>query len=198
MKIQSINQFFFTPGNSRNVTESDRHAHTRGKAQTRKVQNKNKEKTKDEVISDDKKRDARNVERRKIIKQQTSQRRASLADSISVAKSVIDGCSRNKEFEKKASERRRVIKKSISASGEKQQSTSFFQELETACSVIIPDADHQKSVEKSKDRRRTIKDQSAGKRRRSLAEEIGDAKKVIVDSERKYEISPAVVDEVRD
>ena len=191
-------------GNRSNVAVSDRQAYSRGRAQpyqTRSTHNKSKEKTND-VISKDKKRDSRNVERRKIIKQQTSQRKGSLADSITIAKSVIDGCSKNKQFEKKASERRRVIKQSTSSptssTGEKQRSMSFFQELETACEVILPSADHQKSVEKSKDRRRTIKDQSAGKRRRSLAEEIGDAKKVIVDSERKYEVSPAVVEEVRD
>ena len=170
--------------------------------QTTSAPNKSKEKTKDDIISDDKKRDSRNVERRKIIKQQTSQRKPSLADSIAIAKSVIDGHSKNKQFEKKASERRRVIKQSTSSAGssiwERQRSMSFYQELQTGCSVILPGADHQKSVERSKDRRRTIKDRSAGKRRRSLAEEIGDAKKVIVDSERKYEISPAVVDEVRD
>ena len=130
------------------------------------------------------------MERRKIIKQQTSQRRASLADSIAIAKSVIDGHSKNEQFERKASERRRVIKQCTSAPGSsvwgRQRSMSFHQELQTGCSVILPGADHQKSVEKSKDSCRIIKDRSAGKERRSLAEEIGDAKKVIVDSERKY------------
>ena len=144
------------------------------------------------------------MERRKIIKQQTSQRRASLADNIETAKLIIDGHSKNKDFEKKASERRRVIKRRTSApwssTGERQRSMSFIQELQAGCSVILPSADHQKSVERSKDRRRSIKDRSAGKRRRSVAEEIGDAKKVIVDSERKYEITPAqvVVEEVSD
>ena len=145
------------------------------------------------------------MERRKIIKRQTSQRRASLADNIAIAKLIIDGHSKNKDFEKKASERRRVIKRRTSApwtsTGERQRSMSFIQELQAGRSVILPSADHQKSVERSKDRRRSIKDRSAGKRRRSLAEEIGDAKKVIVDDERKYEeITPAqvVVEEVSD
>ena len=142
------------------------------------------------------------MERRKISKQQTSQRRASLADNIETAKLIIDGHSKNKDFEKKASERRRVIKHRTSApsssTGEKQQSMSFIQELQAGCSVILPSADHQKSVERSKTRRRTIKDHSFGKRRRSLEEEIGDAKKVIVDSERKYEMSPVEVEKVSD
>ena len=168
---------------------------------TSSARNQNKTKTRDEVISDDKKRDSRNVERRKIIRQQTSQRRDTLTDSLAIAKLIIEGHSKNKDFEKKASERRRVIKHCTSPlrslTGEKQRSMSFFQELQTGCSVILPSADHQKSVEKSKARRRTIKDHSAGKRRPSLTEEIADAKKVIVDSERKYEISPAQVKEVR-
>lgn len=192
-------------GNSGNVPVADRQPYSRGVLQadqTTSARNKSKKKTKDDVISDDKKRDSRNVERRKIIKQQTSQRRASLADSITIAKSVIDGHSKNKQFEKKASERRRVIKHCTSAPGssfgEKQRSMSFVQELQTGCSVILPSADHQKSLERSKDRCRTIKDRCTGKRRRSLAEEIGVAKKVIVDGERKYEIPPAVVEEVSD
>ena len=182
----------------------DRQAYSRDVAQAYQatsVGDKNKRKTRDDVISDDRKRDSRNVERRKIIKQQTNQRRGSLADSITIAKLVIDGHSMNKHFEKKASERRRVIKESTatprSSTGEKQRSMSFYQELQTGRSVILPSVDHKKSVERSKDRCRTIKDRSSGKRRRSLAEEIGDAKKVIVDSERKYQLSPAVVEEVR-
>ena len=173
--------------------------------QTPSVCDNSEKKTRDEVIFDDRKRDFRNVERRKIIKQQTSQRRASLADSIAIAKLIIEGYSKNKDFEKKASERRRVIKHCTSprrslSTGEKQRSMSFFQELQAGCSVILPSADHQKSVERSKARRRTIKDHSAGKRRWSLADEIGDAKKVIVDSGRTYEKLPAkvVVEEVSD
>ena len=168
---------------------------------TSSAHNQSETNTRDKVISDDKKRDSRNVERRKIIKQQTSQRRTSLADSLAIAKLIIEGHSKNKNYEKKASERRRVIKHCTtplgSSTGEKQRSMSFFQELQAGCSVILPSADHQKSVERSKARRRTIKEHSDGKRRRSLAEVIGDAKNVIVDSERKYEISPAQVQEVR-
>ena len=193
----------FMAGNSSNVPASYRQAYSRGVVQgyqTTSASNRDHRKTKDDVIYEDRKRDSRNVERRKIIKQQTSQRRGSLSDSILIAKLLIDGHSKNKQFEKKASERRRVIKQSTSAAGsptgQRQRSMSFFEELQTGRSVILPSADHQKSVERSKDRCRAIRDRSSGKRRRSLAEEIGDAKKVIVDSERKYEISPAEVEEV--
>ena len=189
----------FMAGNS-----GDRRAYSRGMVQESEASSarqKSQNKTRDEGISANKKRDYRNVERRKIIKQQTYQRRASLADSIAIAKLIIDGHSKNKHFEQKASERRRVIKHCTSpprsSNVEKQRSMSFIQELQTGCSVILPSVDHLKSMQRSKDRRRTIKDHAAGKRRRSLEEEIGDAKKVIVDSGRKYEISPAQVEEVR-
>ena len=192
----------FMAGNS-----GDQHTYSCGvlqSYQTPSVRSQSEKKTRDEVIFDDKKRDFRNVERRKIIKQQTSERRSSLADSIAIAKLIIEGHSKNKDFEKKASERRRVIKHCTSqlgsSTGEKERSMSFFQELQAGCSVILPSADHQKSVERSKARRRTIMDRSAAKRRLSLAEEIADAKKVIVDSGKKYEKSPAkvVMEEVSD
>ena len=166
--------------------------------QATSASNRSKRKTRGDVVSDDKSRDYRNVERRKIIKQQTSQRRGSLVDSISIAKSIIDGQSKNKQYEKKASERRRVIKQSMSGYGERPRSMSFIEELQTGCSVILPCEDYQNSVERSKDRCRTIKDRSSSKIRQTLAEEIEDAKKIIVDSERKDEITPAVVGEVSD
>ena len=152
-----------------------------------------------EEANDDKMRDSRNWERRKIIRRQTSQRRHSLADSIMIAKSVIDGHAKNKQFEKRASERRRVIKCCRSApgsvSGERRM--SFADELQTACSVIVPRWDYKQSLERSKGKCRTIKEQFSGKRRPSLLEEIGVAKDVIVDSERrKYALPPAVVEEV--
>ena len=75
---------------------------------------------------------------------------------------------------------------------------SFFEELQTGCSVILPSEDYQNSLERSKDRCRTIKDRSSSKIRQTLAEEIEDAKKIIVDSERKGEITPAVVGKVSD
>lgn len=152
--------------------------------------------TKADVVTDDKNRDSRNVERRRIIKQQTSQRRGSLADSIMVAKSVIDGHSKHEKFEKKASERRRVIKHCTSAPGDKKRLMSFSEQLQTGCSVITPNVDHTKSLERSKERCRKIKDRCTGKRRPSLAEEIGVAKEVIVDSARKYEKPPVVPKQV--
>ena len=161
--------------------------------------NRSKIKTRDDVIFEDKKRDCRNVERRKIIKQKTSLRRGSLVDSISIAKAIIDGHSKNRQFEKKASERRRVIKQSMSGIGQRRgRSMSFIDELQTGRAVILPSEDYQNSVERSKDRRHQIKDRSSRKMRQTLAEEIGDAKYVIVDSERKFEIPPAVVGEVSD
>ena len=151
-----------------------------------------------EVLIDDWLRDPRDVERRKIIKRQSFEKRHSLADSLLIAKSVIDGHAKNKKFEKKASERRRVIKSCGSAltqSGGRR--TSFADEIQTARSVIVPAWDYKESLERSKEKCRTIKDTFAGKRRPSLLEEIGVAKNVIVDSEkRKYELPPAVVEEV--
>lgn len=168
--------------------------------QTEATSDKKDIKTKENTIFEDKMRDSRNAEMRKIIKQQTSQRRQSLADSITIAKSVIDGHAKNKQFEKKAAERRRVIKHCTStpesSTGEKKRCMSFAEELQTGRSVITPTKDHTKSLERSKERCRQIKDQCSGKRRRSLVEEIGVAKEIIVDSERKYVIPPAVVEEV--
>jgi len=152
-----------------------------------------------QVLMDDWLRDSRNVERRKIIKRQSFQKRHSLADSLLIAKSIIDGHAKNKPFEKKASERRRVIKccgsAPASASGERRM--SFADELQAARSVIVPTWDYKESVERSKEKCRTIKDKFAGKRRPSLLDEIGVAKDVIVDSEkRKCVLPPAVVEEV--
>ena len=166
--------------------------------QATSASNRNKRKTRDDVIFDDRRRDSRNLERRRIIKQQISQGRGSLVDSISIAKTIIDGHSKNKPFERKASERRRVIKQSMSGFGGRPRSMSFFEELQTGRAVILPSEDYQNSVERSKDRRHQIKDRSSRKMRQTLAEEIGDAKHVIVDSERKFEIPPAIVGEVSD
>ena len=148
---------------------SDRQAYSRGAVQAYQATSaskRSKRKTRGDVVSDDKRRDYRNLERRKIIKQQTSQRRGSLVDSISIAKSIIDGQSKNKQFEEKASERRRVIKQSMSGYGERPRSMSFFEELQTGCSVILPSEDYQNSVKRSKDRCRTIKDRSSSKMRK--------------------------------
>lgn len=158
-----------------------------------------KVRTTKDVIKDDKKRDSRNAERRKIIKRHTSERRNSLLDSLTIAKLLIEGQSKNKEHEKKASERRRVIKccESELVSTRSKRQVNFADEIQTACSVIVPKWDHKESLKKSKEKCREIKNHFSGKRRPSLTEEIEFAKKIIVDSERrKYEIPAAVVAEV--
>ena len=156
----------------------------------------------DKIIAEDKRRDSRNVERRKIIKRQTLKKRNSLVDSLLIAKAIIEGHAKNKQFEKKASERRRVIKNCCSALGsvpdQNKRQVSFADELVTACSVVMPKWDHKQSVEKSKEKCRAIKDRfTSGKRRPSLLEEIGVAKEVIVDSEReKQMLPPEIVEKV--
>lgn len=151
-----------------------------------------------EVLVDDWLRDARNVERRKIIKRQSFPKRHSLTDSLLIAKSIIDGHAKNKQFEKKASERRRVIKCSGSPHTEDDGGRmSFTDEIQAARSVIAPDGDHKESLERSKEKRRVIKEIFAGKRRPSLLEGIGVAKDVIVNGERRrYHLPPVVVEEV--
>lgn len=154
----------------------------------------------EEVIEDDWKRDFRNAERRKVIKRQTAQKRDSLVDSLLIAKEVIDGHAKNKQFEKKANERRRVIHKCCAAapgSDQNNRRLSFSDELEVGCSVVKPNWDHKRSLEKSKQKRHSIKEQLAGKRRPSLLEEIGVARDVIVDSERrKWALPPEIAQEV--
>ena len=141
-------------------------------------------------------RDPRNAERRKIIKQQTSQRRESLADSITIAKSIIDDHAKNKQFEKKASQRRRIIKHCTSTNENKRR-MSLAQKLQTGCSVIAPNGIKQESLERPNENCRLTKEQLAGKRKLSLSEEIGVAENVIVDSEKNLEVrSQAIVQQV--
>ena len=151
------------------------------------------------ILADDWQRDPRNAERRKVIKRETYQRRDSLADSLLIAKGIIDGHAKNKQYEKKAKERRRVIKTRCSAPGSNrnQRRLSFLEELQTAQEVVAPKWDYKQSVERSKNKCRAIKQQFAGKRRPSLQEEIGVARDVIVDSERRKRSLPTeVVQEV--
>ena len=151
------------------------------------------------ILADDWQRDPRNAERRKVIKRETNQRRESLADSLLIAKGIIDGHAKNKQYEKKAKERRRVIKTRCSAPGSNrnQRRLSFLEELQTAQEVVAPKWDYKQSVERSKNKCRAIKKQFAGKRRPSLQEEIGVARDVIVDSERRKRSLPTeVVQEV--
>ena len=147
------------------------------------------------MTTDDRKRDFRNAERRRIIKRHTSERKNSLLDSLTTAKSLIYGHSKNKEFEKKASERRRVIKGCESEL--LPQSITFADEIQTACSVIVPKWNHRESLRKSKEKCQAMKNQFSGKRKPSLTEEIKFAREIIVDSERrKYEIPAEVIEEV--
>lgn len=154
-----------------------------------------KVRTTKDVTTDDRKRDFRNAERRRIIKRHTSERKNSLLDSLTTAKLLIYGHSKNKEFEKKASERRRVIKGCESEL--LPQSITFADEIQTACSVIVPKWNHRESLRKSKEKCQAMKNQFSGKRKPSLTEEIKFAREIIVDSERrKYEIPAEVIEEV--
>lgn len=154
-----------------------------------------KVRTTKDVTTDDRKRDFRNAERRRIIKRHTSERKNSLLDSLTTAKLLIYGHSKNKEFEKKASERRRVIKGCESEL--LPQSITFADEIQTACSVIVPKWNHRESLRKSKEKCQALKNQFSGKRKPSLTEEIKFAREIIVDSERrKYEIPAEVIEEV--
>lgn len=148
-----------------------------------------------DVAADDKKRDRRNVERRKIIKKQTTGKNDSFANSIKIAKVIIDAHAKNKKKEKKASQKRRIIKHCTSEVDNRRR-MSLTQQLETARSIIVPDKSQQESLERSKNKSRLIKDQLAGKRRPSFSEEIEVGKKVIVDSEKRFRVPPAVAQEV--
>ena len=148
-----------------------------------------------DVAADDKKRDRRNAERRKIIKKQTTGKNDSFANSIKIAKVIIDAHAKNKKNEKKASQKRRIIKHCTSEVDNRRR-MSLTQQLETARSIIVPDKSQQESLERSKNKSRLIKDQLAGKRRPSFSEEIEVGKKVIVDSEKRFRVPPAVAQEV--
>lgn len=142
------------------------------------------------IIAEDKMRDSRNAERRKIIQKQTSEKRESLVANLLVAKAVIDDCAKNKEFEKKASERRRKIKESSSlaatTSGQRKRRKSFVEEVQSACSAIKPNWDENEKMEQSKDNRRRIKNRMDKSRRSSLLDEIQVAKDVIVGDEKEH------------
>ena len=152
----------------------------------------------DEIIAEDRRRDSRNAERRKIIKRQTSERRDSLVDSLWIAKNIIDGHSKNRHFETKASERRRVMKHCCGTEPDSVPNgrrISFADELVIARLVVTPEWDYKQSVERSKEKCRAVKEQfaSTGKRRPSLLEEIGVAKELIVDKEREKRSLPAEI-----
>lgn len=165
------------------------------KAHAKTVIDQRDHKSAGRIIAEDRKRDSRNAERRKIIKRQTYPRRNSLADSLLIAKAVIDGYAQNKNFEKKAKERRRVI--SQCCSDQKERRMSFADDLKMACEVVAPKWNQKQRLEKSKEKCRSIKEKFSGKRRPSLLEEIEVARDVIVDSERRERaLPPEVVQEV--
>lgn len=147
-----------------------------------------------EIIAEDRKRDARNAERRKIIRRETEPRRDSLLDSLLLARGVIDGYSSNKLFEKKAKERRSVIKRACAASqsgkGHGKRRMSFSEELQVAKDVVAPRWDYRQSMVRSMERCRNLRDQFADRQHPSLQEQIGAAKEMIVESERRKRYIP--------
>ncbi|XP_029185920.2 uncharacterized protein LOC114953738 [Acropora millepora] len=147
-----------------------------------------------EIIADDRKRDARNAERRKIIKRETEPRRKSFVDSLVLARGIIGGYSSNKPYEKKAKERRNVIKRTCevaqSRTGHQKRKMSFSEELQLAKDVVTPRWDYRQSMVRSLEKCRNLRDQFADRRRPSLQEQIGAAKEVIVESERRKRCIP--------
>ena len=147
-----------------------------------------------EIIADDRKRDARNAERRKIIKRETEPRRKSFVDSLVLARGIIGGYSSNKPYEKKAKERRNVIKRTCevaqSRTGHEKRKMSFSEELQLAKDVVTPRWDYRQSMVRSLEKCRNLRDQFADRRCPSLQEQIGAAKEVIVESERRKRSIP--------
>lgn len=182
--------WYTQPPNNSKPTKSKRNARSASS---------NNRKPREEIAVEDRRRDARNAERRKIIRRETQARRGSLVHNLLLAKAVIDGHAKNKNFEKKAKERRCVIKTCCSGQGAnpRQRRLSFLEELKIAKDVVAPRWDFKQSVEKSMEKCRTIKEQCGGKRRLSLKEQLGVARDVIVDSERRERsLPPEVVQEV--
>ena len=136
-----------------------------------------------DVLAEDRKRDWRNAERRQIIKQQTSQRRNSLIDSLSIAKEIIDSQARNKEYEQKASERRHKIHKYnsflVETLGQNKRRLSFLDEVNNACLMIAPNFVGTDSVDKAKETRRKIRNEVSGSRRTSFLDQIQVAQSAI-------------------
>ena len=137
---------------SKNVPQETEVSQTTNVPSVARIQDKVR--TIKDVIKDDEKRDFRNAERRRIIKRHISERRNSLLDSLTIVKLLIDGQSKNKEYEKKSSERRHVIKchESELASTRSKRQVHFADEIQTACSIIMPKWDHKESVKKSKEK----------------------------------------------
>ena len=138
-----------------------------------------------EVVADDRKRDWRNAERRHIIKEQTSQRRGSLIDSLLIAKDILSSQARNKEYERKASERRHKIQQYNNfLDGELTKNNrrlSFADEVNNACFMIAPKSVSNVSEEKPKKTRRKIRKEISNKRRPSFLDQIQLAQSAIMD-----------------
>ncbi|XP_015778423.1 PREDICTED: uncharacterized protein LOC107356321 [Acropora digitifera] len=138
-----------------------------------------------EVVADDRKRDWRNAERRHIIKEQTSQRRGSLIDSLLIAKDILSSQTRNKEYERKASERRHKIQQYNNfLDGELSKNNrrlSFADEVNNACFMIAPRSVSNASEEKPKKTRRKIRKEISTKRRPSFLDQIQVAQSAIMD-----------------
>ena len=142
------------------------------------------------VATEDKRRDPRNAERRKIIKRKTFEKRGSLVDSLMTAKTVIDGHAKDKEFEEKALERRQKIKQYSSDPGlqaiRNNRRMSFVEEVQSACTVIKPNWIDEEKMEQSKEKRQKIRQQISSKKRPSLLDQIEVAKDLIMASDKKY------------
>ena len=138
-----------------------------------------------QVLADDRKRDWRNAERRHIIKEQTSQRRGSLIESLLIAKDIMNSHARNKEYEQKASERRHKIKQYNNflegALGKNDRRLSFADEVNNAYFMIAPKSVSSVSEEKPKKTRRKIRKEIASKRRPSFLDQIQVAQSAIMD-----------------
>lgn len=150
--------------------------------------------------ADDRRRDSRNWETRRLIKEESSHRRDSLVDSITIAKSIIADSTKNRKFEERASRRRHIIKEcsqgSESETEVKRKRVSFAEELETAYSVIAPDSIYRQRLENSREKRLAIREQTSGKRRASLADDIEIAKAIIFESPKKYTLPVSLVQQV--
>ena len=149
-----------------------------------------------EVLADDRKRDWRNAERRHIIKEETSQRRDSLIDSLLIAKDIMNAHARNKEHEQKASERRHKIQQYnnflAETLGKNNRRLSFADEVNNAYFMIAPKSAAAGSKEKARKTRRKIKKELSRKRRASFQNQIQVAQSAIMDQPMNFHTNDQV------
>ena len=190
MIFSKLYQFLIITGNAPKGYEQPRSSGMPQSTQASRTPTQSEKRSPDKVVAEDKRRDSRNAERRKIIKRKTSETRESLVANLLVAKAIIDGYAKNKEFEEKASQRRQKIKKFNSFSGtptgRSERRKSFAEQVQSACSVITPGWNDNEKMEQSKEKCRKIKRKLAEKRGSSLLDEIQVAKDEIVGHEKKY------------